>query len=224
MAIGKDMREVRGFTEVAIRGYGDLALEQNEGDGGPESLVIEADERLLPRIGSEVRGSRLVLGFRMPWYEWITWWFTWIVLPDKSVRYRLRMNRVAGLSISGAGSVTAGRLHTERCKLAISGSGKMRLGGLETGDLRTTVSGSGQLDLAGAARRHEIRISGSGRVTAAGLATRETVVRISGSGHVTADVSENLDARISGAGSVRYTGQPRISQRISGAGRVEHLR
>jgi hypothetical protein len=224
MSIGKDMREVRGFTEVAIRGYGDLALEQNEGDGGPESLVIEADERLLPRIGSKVRGGRLVLGFHMPWYEWIAWWFTWIFLPDKSVRYRLRMNRVAGLSISGAGSVTAGRLRTERCELAISGSGEIRLGGLEAGDLRTTVSGSGRLELGGTARRHEIRISGSGHVKAAGLATRETVVRISGSGDVTADVSESLDARISGAGSVRYTGQPRISQRIRGSGLIEHLR
>ncbi len=224
MARQTETRDVKGFSEVAIRGYGDLSLEQNEGGGGPETLVIEADERLLPRIRGEVRGNRLVLGFTMPWYEWLGWWFTWIFLPDKAVRYHLRVNRLNGLFISGAGSVTAGRLRTERCTLAISGAGKIRLAGLEAGDLTTTISGSGDLELAGTARRLELRISGSGSVKAAGLATRETVVRISGSGGVTVNAQESLDVHISGSGSVRYSGQPRLSQRISGSGRIEALR
>ena len=224
MATHTETREVKGFNEVAIRGYGDLVLEQNEGESGAESLSIEADERLLARLRATVRNSRLELGFNLRWYEWFTWWLTWLFLPDKTVRYHLRANRLNRLSISGAGSITAARLRAERCTFAVSGSGKLRLAGLEVGSLTTTISGSGDLELAGSARRLEVRISGSGSVKAAGLAARETVVRISGSGGVTTHAQESLDVHISGSGSVRYLGQPRLSQRISGAGRIEALR
>ncbi len=224
MAKASEKREVRGFTEVAIRAYGDLTLEQNPPEGGPEGLVIDADEYLLRRIRSDVRDGRLVLGFQLPWYEWLYGWIPWLFLPEKRVRYRLQANRIHGLAISGAGSITAARLRADRCGFAISGAGKIRIDALEAGDLSTSVSGSGDLELAGAARRHEIRISGAGSVKAAGLATRETVVRISGSGGVTVNAQESLDVHISGSGSVRYTGQPRLSQRISGSGRIEALR
>lgn len=224
MARRSETREVKGFNEVVIRGYGDLVLEQNEAEGGAESISVEADERLLERLRSAVRNSRLELGFSLRWYEWFTWGFTWLFLADKTVRYVLRANRLNRLSIQGAGSVTAARLRVERCAFAVSGAGKFRLAGLEAGDLSASISGSGDLELAGRARRLEVRISGSGSVKAADLAVRESVVRISGSGDVTTHAQESLDVHVSGSGRVRYLGQPRLSQRISGSGRIEALR
>jgi hypothetical protein len=235
-------REVHGFTEVVLRGYGDLDVEQREDALGRETIEIEADEELVRRILTEVRGNRLVLGFSMPWYEWLTWWFQWLFLPSRKIRYRLAAGRLEALSISGAGTVTLPRLDSRRLDLRISGAGRIRGSALKVGELAARVSGSGKVELAGTAdrcevsisgsgnveltgraERCEIAISGSGNVRAADLEAKSVTARISGSGSLTTNAAETLDVNISGAGSVRYRGNPRISQRISGAGQIRPL-
>jgi len=222
VAIISETRSVQGFTEVTLHGYGELVVET----GGPElseSLVIEADETLLLRIASEVRGNRLSLGFRMPWYEWVTWWMLWLFLPDKRIRYRLRARAIQGLSLSGSGSVTCASLRGDQCRMRISGSGKIAVDGLAVGLVETAISGSGDISCSGAAERFEARISGSGSVRAERLAARQSAVRISGSGDVSVLAVDSLDVRISGSGRVWYAGEPRVQTSISGSGRVRRL-
>jgi hypothetical protein len=221
MATISETRQVRDFTEVALQGYGDVTLEQSP--DGAEGLVIEADEAIISRLSSQVVRGRLRLGFDMPWYEWLTFWFSWILMPNKAIRYHVRMKQVNGLAISGSGRIMADVMHTERCILKVSGSGKICIAALAAGFFATNISGSGDVELAGTARRHEIHISGSGTVKAAELQTQDCFVRISGSGRVFANAGQNLDVKISGSGSVRYSGQPKIQQKISGSGRVAAL-
>jgi len=59
MAIKTETRPVNSFNRVSVQNYGDVVLEQ----GDLEGLVIEADEEILPRIKSNVRDGRLILGF-----------------------------------------------------------------------------------------------------------------------------------------------------------------
>jgi hypothetical protein len=222
MPQNNETRRVSGFTEVALRGYGKLVVEQTT-DAQAEGITIEAEPELLSRITTEVRGRRLLLGFGMPWFEWIGFWFTWLLTPDKSIRYRLVVRTVEELLISGAGSVECASLRSDSLRLRISGSGRVRVNDLHAGSLEANISGSGRVECAGSAESVEARISGAGRIDAEMLGARNARARISGSGRIDVNATETLDAWISGAGSVRYKGDPRISTHISGAGRISRV-
>lgn len=222
MATVTDTRELSAFTSVALHGYGDLEIRQHQ--GGPSRLEIEADEEILPRIQAEVRGDRLVLGFSMPWYDWIWWWWQWLFTADKRIRFTLETSGLEELRLSGAGNVSADRLEGDRLVLGVSGAGKIRLSGLSLKSLETRISGAGDIEIAGTADHHVARISGAGSIKARSLATSRTEASISGAGSCTVNVKDELDARISGAGSVIYEGNPRVSQRVSGAGSVRQAK
>jgi hypothetical protein len=224
MATVSETREVSGFKTVVMRGYGDLAISQQHDATGPGTMIIQADEEVMPRILAEVRGERLVLGFSMPWYEWIWWWWQWIFTADKRIRFTLTTRGVEELRITGAGLVTSDRFESERLELAASGAGRIRLAGMAVKTLDTRLSGAADVEIAGAADRHDARISGAGSIHARSLVTSRSVVVISGAGRCDVNAKDELDARISGAGSVSYVGNPRVTQHISGAGSVRQAR
>ncbi|HEY9595004.1 MAG TPA: DUF2807 domain-containing protein, partial [Spirochaetia bacterium] len=180
MAMLTETRTVQGFTEVVLRGYGSLDIVQNTGSTGSESLVIEADDELMPRIESEVTGRRLVLGLRMPWYEWMSFWLTWIFLVDKGIHYTLRVNRLTGISIVGSGRVRCDGLRGDACRLRIGGSGRLEASGIAASEMEAEVWGSGAVECAGRVESLRVRVSGSGRVKTENLAARRASVRIGG--------------------------------------------
>lgn len=216
MAVITETRDVSGFTEVALQGLGDATLIQ----GDEEGLVIEADESIISRIGSEVRGNRLVLGLDLAWWEWLTWWFTWIFTPNRQVRYIVRLRDFSGASISGSGKILAATLCGTTCRFAISGSGKVIVDRLEADTVDTRISGSGDISMVGRVGRQLLHVSGSGSVQNSDLETADTEIHISGSGKASVNATRRLDVDISGSGSVFYRGQPQVSQHISGSGRV----
>ncbi len=222
MASVTEKRDVRDFNEVALQGYGDLVIEQNP--DAPESLEIEADQDILSRITSQVRNGRLILGFDMPWYDWLGWGLEWLFTTNKSIHYRISLKEVNSVALSGSASLTASRLQSQAFKLVVSGSGKARLGELQTASFAVTISGSGDIEVsAGAAPKLEINISGSGRVRTADVETQDARVTISGSGNAQVAASQALMVHISGSGDVKYRGSPKIDQSISGAGSVKQL-
>ncbi len=223
MAFRSEIRRVPGLREVTLRGIGSLEIEQRPDVAGQETVVVEADDEVIGRIATDVREGRLEIGFRMPWYEWLTWWIPWLFAARKSIRFRLGAATVESVAISGAGWATAARLASDRLEVTISGAGKIALTGVAAVKLASRVSGAGRIDLSGTAEQHDVRISGAGSIQAPGLATKRTTADISGSGSLAAAVAEDLDVTISGAGSVSYSGSPRVSQRVSGAGRVRPI-
>jgi hypothetical protein len=216
--VAAETRSLRAFSEVVLRGYGELVIEQVK--EGPEEVLIEADETLMTRIGSEVIGSRLVLGLNLPWYEWLTWWMTWLFLPNKHIRCVLKIRSLEEMALQGSGSISCNALRGSRCRMRISGSGAIVVGGIDVESVETRISGSGSITCSGTARGFEARISGSGRVRADGLQCARAEARISGSGDISLFATERLDVRISGSGKVSYSGDPRIDTSISGSGRV----
>jgi hypothetical protein len=213
MAIVKESREVQDFEEVAMEGYGDLIIVQ----GDAEALEIEADEDLLAKLKTEVRGRRLVLSYR-------NWW-DWLMPPwGGPLRYTVTMKTVRGVNISGSGTVTSAGIRTDDLRLEMSGSGRAAIERLTAKTLEVRVSGSGKLEIeAGEVGRQEITISGSGNLRAEGMISDEADVRVSGSGNLKLHAEKTLNVHISGSGEVGYRGQPVVSQRISGSGRVAPL-
>ena len=214
MAIVKESRPVQDFEEVAMEGHGDLAIVQ----GDVEMLEVEADEEVLPKLKTEVRGRRLVLGYRS-WWDWLT--PPWGAPP---IHYTVTMKTVRGVVISGSGTVTAAEIHTDDLRLEMSGSGRGTIDRLAAETLELRISGSGRLEVGGGqVGAQEITISGSGSLRAEELTSDEADVRISGSGNIRLHAEKALNVHISGSGEVRYRGQPVVSQRISGSGSIAPL-
>ena len=183
---GTETRPVSGFSNVELAGSGELIIEQT----GTESLTIEADDNLLPLLTSEVSGDTLHLGVRP----------NTTLRPRQPITYRLTVQQLVGLEISGSGNVTASKIETTR--------------------LRVDISGSGRVTATGNADDQELEISGSGEYRAEDLVSKTLRAQISGSGNAVVNVAESIDVEISGSGSLTYQGDPRISQEISGSGKL----
>ena len=184
-----ETRDVHGFREVSLSGVGALTIQH----GDQESLVIEGEDNIVSIIETEVVGERLTIGFDRPA----------TVIPTKALRYRLTVVNLSGIDLSGAGSIVAYGINTDR--------------------LEVTVSGAGSLTVAGEADHQNVLLSGVGSYHAEGLITNTAVVEVSGAGSATIQVNEHLEVNVSGAGSVHYLGDPTVESNVTGLGSVKKI-
>ena len=204
-----EKREVRGFHAVSLSGVGELMLRQ----GGAESLSIEAEDNILPKIVTEVEDGRLKIGVE----RGVS------IRPTLPVRYTLVVTDLTDLELSGSGKILAGPLQCGDLSVHVSGSGDMQLESLTADTLQGSISGSGDIRIAGQVARQKIQISGSGDYDGKDLESRSAEVSVSGSGDSTLWVRDSLNVRVSGSGDVAYYGSPAITRRVSGSGRLRNL-
>ena len=181
-----EARPVGDFDRLLIEGFGEVIL-----DIGPEvSLEVEAEDNVMPRLTTEVRSGRLVIGIEPR---------TSFQNVDEPI-YRVTAPGLKQVTISGSGSVTTAELDEE--------------------EFEVTISGSGSVTPAGSAGHIEVVISGSGGYHGADLSSATGSISISGSGSAVVNASETLDITIGGSGSVEYIGTPRLTQSIGGTGEI----
>ncbi len=222
----REPREVSGFTEVALTGIGNLTIRQT----GSESLTIEAEDNIIPKLTTEVANGRLTLGVE-PDTD---------LRPTEPINYELTVKdlnalqtlgageistanvEAANLEIasSGAGEIDASSINTNNLEITNSGSGEISVANVEANNLKVTSGGSGEVRTAGRVDSQAVDISGSGRYQAEDLESQEAKVDVKGAGEATVNVTDKLDVRITGSGSVEYVGDPTISQEILGAGEL----
>ncbi len=223
MATITETAELGSLNAVEMRGIGELTFEQTE-LGTTPTLSVEADESILPKLHRDVRDGRLILTWRIEGWDRVTWWFKWVSLSDRQVKYVLRAPRLDEIVLTGAGKAKAAALAGDRLSLRISGVGTVSMDHVAVGEVGIRISGSGNVKLAGQAQNQEITISGSGKLDSADLETGRTRIQISGSGSAKVKASEELAVQINGAGRVSYAGEPhQISQRVTGAGTIEKV-
>ena len=185
--IASESRPVSGFTKVDLSGFGDLTIDVN----GSEALTIEGDDNILPLIITEVRGDTLHIGFkeRTP------------VQRVSRLRYAVSAKQLDGLTVSGAGNVTASNI--------------------DTPSLEVVTSGAGRINMSGKATEEVITLTGAGNFEGENLLSEKASVNTSGVGRAIVNAAQTLDVNISGAGSVEYIGSPQVTQQISGVGSVK---
>ena len=206
--IETEERDVSGFDEVHLEGIGNLIVTQGE----EESLIIEADDNIIPLIRTDVFGHRLTIGFKRG-YNFI---------PTTKIKFHLTVIDLDEISLSGVGDINCEDFSTDRLEFEISGTGDIDFN-INAKRVETTSSGAGDITLSGKVDSQEIDISGVGKYDAEELESRECSISLSGAGSATVNASEELDINISGVGNVYYVGSPRVEQDISGLGRVKSI-
>ena len=220
-------RDVSGFSEVVFSGSGELNITQGDSEG----LTIEAEQKVLDVITTEVRGDVLHIGRKRGSS----------VRTREGVIFELRVRELTRLGMSGSGDASAGALSGERMKVSIAGSADVEIGSLDVDDLKVTISGSGNLavdeltasdvdagitgsgevSLAGVVQRQDVSVSGSGDYLGLDLESEAAEVTVVGSGDVEVWASRKLSATVTGSGDVSYRGTPEVSLRVTGSGNVE---
>ena len=179
-----ESRDVSGFNEIALFGSGTVRV----GVDGTESLIIEAEDNIMPRLTSEVHDGRLELSVESS------------ISPTTDIIYTVSALALEGVAISGSGEVTATGIAVDSFDVEISGSGRVEPTG--TADtLVVGISGSGRYlgeDLE--ASVGTVRVSGSGEAVV--NVTDDLDVDVSGSGGVQYIGDPRVAESISGSGDI----------------------
>jgi hypothetical protein len=182
----EESRDVSGFEAVELREIGSLSIEQT----GSESLTVEAEGDVLPKLTTKVVTDRLIIGPK----------------PGTALHTATPINYKLNVKALNA--------------LDVSGSGEVDVEGIDTDRLVVTVGGAGSAKVGGRADEQEIDLSGSGAYRAENLESKQARIEVTGAGSALVNTSEKLDANVSGVGSVEYLGDPTVERDVSGAGRV----
>lgn len=205
--LATEERPVPGVTAVALATSGDLTVRF----GSPASVSITAEENVLPRLTSTVRGSELGLGSE-PFVS---------LRLHRPISYTLTVPELRSVTVSSSGSVTTPLVTAPTVHFTVSSSGSIVAAGVEANTLKTVISSSGNVRLgSGSVGTHTLTISSSGNLIADALRSTSSVVTLSSSGDALVWVTDTLDATLSSSGNLRYYGSPMVNVTATSSGRV----
>jgi hypothetical protein len=185
--LASETRSASGFDRIEITGSADVAVTF----GDSESVVIEAEDNLLPVIKTDVRGRTLVIGLALDTR----------IEPTQPIRVAVTMKSFSGAVIAGSGSIA--------------------VPDLQTGEAEFQITGSGTITASGTARDVEAMIRGSGVIDCGDLQAESANATVFGSGDITVFASQSLQAKIPGSGNITYRGNPAVAENtVTGSGEI----
>jgi len=207
--VKKENRKVSDFSEIGLSISADLYLSQ----GTTNEVIIEADEEILEKIITEVRGDKLVIKFEK-WYNH---------KGTNKINVYVTAKNINKLVVSGSGDIVAKTpIKTERMGFVISGSGSVLINDLSVKDIHAIISGSGDIRVSGKSTASvlDVTVTGSGGFDSKGIEFKKGDFVITGSGSIKAFISEEIEANITGSGRISYKGKPIIDANITGSGKM----
>ena len=180
-----DSRTVSDFDEIVLSGSGEVLVDVN----GTESLIVTADDNIMPLLTTEVHNGRLELGTRSS------------ISPTVAIVYKISAAALSGVSIEGSGSITATGVTADSFDAEISGSGQIKVAGTAD-ELIVDISGSGRFegeDLVAATGTADVSGSGHAIVNVSDNLDAD----VSGSGTVEYIGDPDLNSAISGSGDIK---------------------
>ncbi len=210
--LASESREVSGFDAIRLDGAGTLKITQGE----TETLTIEAEDNILPKLKSDVQGDTLVLGHQDRFWQNT-------LIATREITYTLTVKDLTSLTFNGAGNLDMADLETDSLTVIINGAGQVNIHDLVADSLLVRISGTGNVQLGGEVTEQTITIDGAGNVKAGDLRSASTTITFNGLANATVWATESLNVTINGGGTLNYYGSPTISQDIIGAGQVNHM-
>jgi uncharacterized Zn-binding protein involved in type VI secretion len=204
-------RPVSGFTRVQLDGIGDLEIKF----GNSESLVVEADENLLPYIVTEVKGDTLIIRMKED---------VRIINMISDVNYTLTAQSLESIELNGLGNITVDPVNTEALEITLDGSGSITIDELVGDSLTSNLNGLGSLTInGGKVTGQDVTLAGAGSYQAGDMVSENAAISLTGLGSATVWVTGILDAELTGAGSLDYYGKPQATVNDTGLGSINSL-
>jgi hypothetical protein len=186
--VASETRHVSGFDAIQLAGSADVTISF----GDSESVIVEAEDNILPLIETVVSGGELI----------IKWKPMTSVADTEPVRVTVTMKSLNAASLPGSGNIT--------------------IAGMNGGAVDFDLQGSGNITADGSVDSVSAKLGGSGNIVCADLQAKSAAVKLPGSGNITVFASESLDVKISGSGSVTYRGNPaEFTQSLTGSGVIQ---
>ena len=207
----KQSRTVNGFNSIEVDYPADVTIKQ----GGKESLIIEAEDNLLPGLITKVSDGTLKISYKVESGNPVT--------PTKPINITITAKDLKSVNLTSAGKMTIDGFETKALDVSLNGAGALTMNEITATDLTINLSGAGDLKANGTTDSLELSISGVGSFDGSDLHSQTASVSLSGAGGATVWVDEKLDATVSGAGSIHYYGMPTVTKEIAGVGSVTSL-
>jgi hypothetical protein len=207
--LATEKRAVKSFDSVQLGIMGKLEIVQGEEEG----LEISAEENLLPRITTVVRGKTLEID--TPGNVTIE--------PTEEITFTLKVKDLSGIYVSSMGSIHASQLSAEKIEIGVSSLGNIEIGALKATNLLVRISSIGNITLAGIVSTQDVQITSRGNYVAGDLQSQSAFVNISSSGNAKIWVVKDLRVQISSSGNVDYFGGPQVTTKITSSGKVNAL-
>jgi hypothetical protein len=191
----KETRNVGSFTAISASSGLNVFLKK----GSTTSVVVEADEKKIDKVRTEVKNGTLNLDIESKSWSWGS--------GDKEINVYVTYTSLNAIAVSGGVDIESeGILSSDKLSIAASGGADMELQ-IKVKDLKIDISGGADLDLSGTADKVNISASGGSDISAYGLTCQDANVNASGGADVDITVERSLNANASGAADVSYKGK-----------------
>ncbi len=206
--VTEEVRTLSGIRQVTLATLGELQIKT----GDEESLLIRADENILPEIRSEVDGLGMLTIDINPEVG---------INPVSEIAYVLTVKELDGIHLTSLGSAEAGPLQADEFEMSVLGSGSLKIDSLQVkGPVALTLSSLGSVDIDQFdAKKLTAEISSSGQAVLSGK-VEEADIQLSSMGSFEGrnlDIDSQEPARVnlstSGSGSI-HTGDIHASQGV----------
>ena len=195
-----ESREVAKFSEIEVGSAIQLAVTVGE----PTSLVVTADDNVLPLVRTEVVGDRLKI------------YLDTSLSTNIGVQVKASTPELSSLVGSGATKVNATGVTGEKFQIELHGASTGELSSnAEVMDV--TLSGASRGELTGACNQLNVECSGASQIDAADYAADKVTAELSGASSAQLNVKEALAVEASGALLISATPASRQNSRSRSA-------
>jgi hypothetical protein len=204
----KETREVSNFSKLDIGGAFKVYLSQ----GDEEKLTIEADDKEIKDVKTEVVGNKLKIYLDSDWGVRL-----------HEITIYLKFKNLDFIEFSGAVEVNSEvPLTFNDLGMDVSGAAELTMN-FKADKLDAEFSGASEVDFSGNCKSGDLELSGASDFDAQGLEFQDLDVEVSGASDAKVWATGTLKIDASGASSIRYKGSPKVSLDESGASSVKPM-
>lgn len=204
--VEEQSRDVSAFTEVSLKGSMDAEITV----GKERSVRVIADDHIIDRVITEVRGDTLYLEMEKGSYRNIRKLEVIITVPS-----------LEAAGIYGSGDMKIENAKADDFELDLKGSGDALISDAEFGQFTIDLAGSGDIDVDGTCSDLKLDLRGSGDVSARRMECESASVDLRGSGDITVFASKDAGVTVRGSGDVDIYGKPgKVNSNVRGSGDV----
>lgn len=222
-----------GFDRLDVQNAFDVQITQS----ASFNITITASDNLLDYLSVTQNGATLSLKLT-PNHP-----FTDFTLMRKTLKARITMPVIRGLSlsgashgtmagfesdndlqldVSGASRLTLNSVEAANVELAIEGASEVK-GKLVAADVRLTMSGASQIELIGTANDVRTTASGASEIDLDEFVHKTARIDLSGATEATIDARDRIDGRLEGASRLFFLDNPVTGDiQVTGASTIKH--